>query len=66
MPCMVMAWFKRNEGSGTSVRALGKCARGRHQLGMRNDFVHHADAQRLLRIKVIARETQSVRGLPSA
>ncbi len=46
--------------------AFGERAGARHQLLVRHHLVDHADAQRLLRVEVIAGERPAVGGLPAA
>src|SRR5215813_1363389 len=41
-------------------------ASGVHELIMRHHLVHHADAQRLLRVEMVAGEPPTVGGLPTA
>ena len=66
MPCIAIALFSRTAGSGTSAIRLRQRARPLHQLVMRNHLVDHADAQRLLRVEMIAGQRPAVGRLPAA
>jgi hypothetical protein len=66
MPSMVMDLLSRTDGSGHQRDAFRQRARRVHELVVRDDLVHHADAQRLLRIEMIAGAAPSGSRLPAA
>ena len=66
MPCIAIALLSRTDGSGTSAMRLASARARVHQLLMRHHLVDHADAQRLLRVEVVAGQRPAVGGLPAA
>ena len=63
---MVIALLSRSAGSGTSAMRFASARTVVHQLIVRHHLVDHADAQRLLRIEMIAGQRPAVCRLPAA